>query len=405
MRILQLCKKFPYPLKDGESIAVTSLSKALHNAGAEICLLAMNTSKHFFDMNQTPEELAHYQSIHTVPVDNRIKPMDAFLNLFSGSSYHVSRFISPDFEKTLVALLHTQDFDVIQLESLYLAPYIPAIRANSKAKVVMRAHNVEHEIWERVVKNTRFLPKKLYLQHLVNKLKRFEINQLREYDLLAAISNRDLSRFTQMGYANQAVVTPIGISLQAYQPDFDSYHRDLSIGFIGSLDWTPNVEGVHWFLMEVWGEISKKFSRLKLHIAGRNPPRWIQDIKMNNIKVLGEVPDAAQFMNQHSILVVPLLSGSGMRAKILEAMALGKIVITTSIGLEGIPASDKQEVLIANNTAEFIDALQYCHQQNGQLESMGKKAIEFVSNHFEYQQIGRQLMATYRNLLPSPVKV
>jgi glycosyltransferase involved in cell wall biosynthesis len=269
----------------------------------------------------------------------------------------------------------------------------------------MRAHNVEHEIWERVVQHTRFIPKRMYLQLLVDRLKRYEINQLKQYDLLAAISARDLSRFMAMGYANPAIVTPIGISMNAYKPDFKSYHRELSVGFIGSLDWIPNVEGVQWFLMDVWGEISNQFSKLTLQIAGRNPPRWISDMKVNNIQVLGEVPDAAQFMNQHAILVVPLLSGSGMRAKILEAMALGKIVITTSIGLEGIPARDKKEVLIANTTEEFLEALHFCHQQNGQLEQMGKKAIEFVRDHFEYQEIGRQLMAKYSALQPATEQV
>jgi len=338
-------------------------------------------------------------------VDNRIKPLDAFLNLFTASSYHVSRFISADFKKKLILVLQEQNFDIIQLESLYLSPYIPVIRAYSKAKIVMRAHNVEHEIWERVVQHTRFIPKRMYLQLLVDRLKRYEINQLKQYDLLAAISARDLSRFTAMGYANPAIVTPIGISMNAYQPDFESYHRELSVGFIGSLDWIPNVEGVQWFLMDVWGEISNQFSKLTLQIAGRNPPRWISDMKVNNIQVLGEVPDAAQFMNQHAILVVPLLSGSGMRAKILEAMALGKIVITTSIGLEGIPARDKKEVLIANTTEEFLEALHFCHQQNGQLEQMGKKAIEFVRDHFEYQEIGRQLMAKYSALQPATEQV
>ena len=405
MRILQLCKKFPYPLKDGESIAVSSLSKALHVAGAEITLLAMNTSKHFFDLTETPVDLSHYHAIHTVGVDNRIKPLDAFLNLFTASSYHVSRFISADFKKKLILVLQQQNFDIIQLESLYLSPYIPVIRAYSKAKIVMRAHNVEHEIWERVVQHTRFIPKRMYLQLLVDRLKRYEINQLKQYDLLAAISARDLSRFMAMGYANPAIVTPIGISMNAYKPDFKSYHRELSVGFIGSLDWIPNVEGVQWFLMDVWGEISNQFSKLTLQIAGRNPPRWISDMKVNNIQVLGEVPDAAQFMNQHAILVVPLLSGSGMRAKILEAMALGKIVITTSIGLEGIPARDKKEVLIANTTEEFLEALHFCHQQNGQLEQMGKKAIEFVRDHFEYQEIGRQLMAKYSALQPATEQV
>ncbi len=405
MRILQLCKKFPYPLKDGESIAVTGLSRALSRVGGEITLLAMNTSKHYVEINKIPPELDHYKDIHSVSIDNRIKPWDAFVNLFSEDSYHVSRFVSPSFEKKLIHVLQEEDFDVVQLETLYLAPYIPVIRRHTKASIVMRAHNVEHEIWERVVQNTNFPLKKLYLAHLARKLKRFEVSHLNQYDLLAAISRRDLDRFTELGYANASAVIPIGIDLKDYKPDFRSFRREMSIGFIGSLDWTPNVEGIHWFLDEVWGKVQRKFGHVKLFIAGRNAPFWLRRIKQKNITFMGEVPNASRFINQHSILVVPLLSGSGMRAKILEAMALGKVVITTTIGLEGIPARHRREVLVADTAQEFVEALKFCHQQNGRLEQMGKRALEFAGRHFDSREIGKQLMEAYAALQVDTVKV
>ncbi len=405
MRILQLCKKFPYPLKDGESIAVTGLSRALNSAGAEITLLAMNTSKHYVEITNTPSELEHYKEIHTVSIDNRIKLRDAFLNLFSSESYHVSRFVSSNFEKKLIHLLQEEEFDVVQLETLYLSPYIPAIRQYSNALIAMRAHNVEHEIWERVVQNTKFPLKKLYLSHLTDKLKRFEIESLDRYDLLAAISQRDLDRFVKMGYSNASAVIPIGIDLRDYKPDYRSYRRELSIGFIGSLDWTPNVEGIEWFLNEVWGKLQQKYANVKLYIAGRNGPSWLRRMKRKNITFMGEVPSAPRFINQHSVLVVPLLSGSGMRAKILEAMALGKVVITTSIGLEGIPARHRREVLVADSASEFLEALKYCYQQNGRLELMGKRAVEFVGRHFESREVGKHLMETYAALREMVVKI
>ena len=150
MKILQLCKKFPFPLKDGESIAVNSLSKALHDEGCELTLLAMNTAKHYFRGKDMPEALSHYRGVFSVDVDNRIKLKDAFLNLFSRESYHISRFISREYGQKLGQLLRRQDFDIIQLETMYLAPYIPVIRRYTAAPIAMRAHNIEHEIWERI---------------------------------------------------------------------------------------------------------------------------------------------------------------------------------------------------------------------------------------------------------------
>jgi len=166
MRILQLCKKFPFPLKDGESIAVTALSRSMKALGHEVHLLAMNTSKHYFPKEKLPKAFNHYASIHDVKVDNRVKPLQALWHLRGTASYHIARFCSSDFEKKLVKLLRQTEFDVIQLETPYLSPYIPAIRKYSDAVVSMRAHNVEFEIWERISQNTALWPKRWYLRHL-----------------------------------------------------------------------------------------------------------------------------------------------------------------------------------------------------------------------------------------------
>ena len=145
-RILQLTKKFPFPLKDGESIAVTNLSQSLKVLDCEITLLSMNTIKHYLDIDSLPPSFDHYHEIYTVKLDNRVTPLGAFINLFSRESFHVNRFFFKAFRDKLTDLLHKNQYDVIQLETLYLAPYIDLIRKYSNAQVVMRSHNVEFEI-------------------------------------------------------------------------------------------------------------------------------------------------------------------------------------------------------------------------------------------------------------------
>lgn len=400
MRILQLCKKFPYPLKDGESIAVNSISKALNQLGCEVTLLAMNTTKHYFDTQQLPKNFNHYTTIHTVLIDNRIKPWDALLNLFSKKSYHIARFESRAFQQRLIAILQNREFDIVQLESPYLAPYIPIIRQYSKAKIAMRAHNVEYEIWQRVAKNTRFLPKKWYLQHLSKKLQRYEIEQLKNHDLLVPITQRDLDIFQFLGYKNAAVVAPVGVNGADYKADYSSFDKKLSLGFIGSLDWMPNQEGLRWFLNSVWQTLHQQFPTLTFHIAGRNAPSWLQHVKMPNIIFHGEVPDAAEFINQHSVMVVPLFSGSGIRVKILESMALGRAVITTSMGLEGIDAQDLREVLIADSIESFVQAIAQCEQDANLARRIGEKARNFVLQHYDNREIALHLLQAYNQLLP-----
>lgn len=399
MKILQLCKKFPYPLKDGESIAVTHLSQAMNELGCKVTLLSMNTTKHYFDLADLPSSYNHYRAIHTVKVDNRIKLKDAFFNLFSDTSYHVSRFVSSNFKNQLIKLLTTQSFDIVQLETMYLAPYISIIRQHTNAPIVMRAHNIEHEIWQRVAENSRFLPLKWYLKHLTNKLRKYEIACLKDYDLLVAITKRDLDLYRTLGFKKSAIVTPVGIEGKCYEPNYNCYQNYPSLSFIGALDWIPNQEGLMWFLDNVWQELSSKHPQLKFHIAGRHAPKSILQLNIPNVIVHGEVPDAKAFINNHSIMIVPLLSGSGIRVKILEGMALGKVVVTTSIGLEGIEAANGKEIMVADSATAFANCIETCIENKNKLKQVGKHAKELINSKFDNTKIATKLIKSYRKLL------
>jgi polysaccharide biosynthesis protein PslH len=398
MKILQLCKKFPFPLKDGEAIAVTYLSQSLTELGAEVTLLAMNTPKHYIDIAHLQEDYNHYASIHTVEVDNKINPIKAIANIFSRDSYHVSRFVSPAYEAKLIELLQTNTFDIIQLETLYLAPYIDTIRKYSNAIISMRSHNIEFEIWERITSNIKSGPKKWYLSYLTSKLKRYEVETLKEYDYLVAISDRDLKKFKQLGYDSGSMTTPIGLELDNYINTNKAIVNN-NLCFIGSLDWIPNIEGLKWFTDEVWPLIQRKNSNIRLNVAGRNTSDDLKNQNLPHVNVIGEVDDAVDFINSHTIMIVPLLSGSGMRVKILEGMALGKTVITTSMGLEGINAEHGKNILIADTPQEFKEAVLKAYNDATLRFKIGKAAQEFIHTHFDQANIAKTLFEKYTELI------
>jgi glycosyltransferase involved in cell wall biosynthesis len=394
MRILQLCHKFPYPLKDGGAIAVTYLAKAYAALGHEVSLLSMNTSKHWFDLKELPAGFDHYAAMHTVFVENHIRPLPALANLlFSRKSYHVVRFESQAFAQKLAECLQKGEFEVVQLESVFLCPYLPVVRKHApRAKVVLRAHNVEHEIWERVAAHSNLL-KKGYLALITPRLKAYETAQMNECDLVAAISRRDADTFKSLGLRRPVSVCPIGLDCRDYQPQPASFERPLSLSFIGSLDWMPNQEGLRWFLLKVWAPLlMPRFPELTFHIAGRTAPVWLRELRMERTVFHGEVPDAAAFLNQHSVMAVPLLSGGGMRAKILEGMALGKAVLSTSLGMEGIDARDREECLLADSPEDWLQAVQWCYDHPEQLRSLGGKARLFCEQSFENQRLAAQLL-------------
>jgi len=400
MKILQLCNKFPWPLKDGAAIASTYLAKAFAELGSDVTLLSMNTSKHWFDTSELPHDFDHYADIQTVFVNNDIRPLPALLNLFSKKSYHVERFDNSAFAKKLKEILLRERFDIVQLESLYLTPYIPVIRKYSSALIALRAHNVEHEIWERVAENSNPL-KKWYLQQITPRLRQYETEHLNDYDLAVRISERYLEQFRALGLTKPATVTPIGLDCRDYQADYSSFSRPLSLSFIGSLDWMPNQDGLQWFLEEVWKPVlAPNFPELTFHIAGRTAPRWLRELDMERVVFHGEVPSSPDFLNQHSVMVVPLLSGGGMRAKILEGMAVGKVVLSTRVGMEGIDAQHRKECLFADSPEEFLTAIRWSYAQKEKLADLGRRAQVFCHDNYDNLEVGRHLLETYASLKP-----
>lgn len=401
MRILQLTKKYPFPLKDGESIAIFQTARILARMGGEVHLLAMNTTRHFFSGSGAgkPAELSFYQRINTVAVDNRIRWHKALWNLFSSRSYHLERFIDPAFSQRLQELLEQTTFDIIQLETPYLAPYLDLIRQYSRAKICLRAHNVEYEIWQRISQNLPRGLRKLYLQVQVRRLRRYELGRLPHYDAMLAITDRDLQHFRRQAYEKPALVFPVPLALSEYPADYEVFRRAPGLAFIGSLDWAPNLEGIRWFLREVWPELKHRYPELSLHLAGRNTPADLMQRKQPGVVVHGEVEDARAFMQGHGIHIVPLFSGSGIRVKILEAMALGRVVISTPVGAEGISAGEQQGLLLAQDGAAFIDQIRKCLEDWSNQEVKGRRARKYIEAHFGAEQLGRQLWAFYRELL------
>jgi len=434
MQILQLCKKFPYPLKDGESVAVTYLSKALHDLGCQLDLLAMNTTKHYIRPEDIPADYDHYDEIVLSDLDNRIKAKDALFNLFTKDSYHVVRYISGNYTEKLIQLLSKKKYDIIQLETLYLAPYVPVIRAHSDARIAMRSHNVESEIWQRIAQNTPRGLKKWYVNLLANRLQKFELDHLNDYDMMVAITERDLQQFRKMGCTIAGHTTPIGLDMREYVGDeSNAVHppapseggdfslreklstsvspplegvggwttqstnqKSLSLSFIGSLDWMPNLEGLTWFLENVWEKVIEKYPNITLHIAGRNTPHWLQKKAIKGVIIHGEVEDAREFITAHPIMIVPLLSGSGMRVKILESMALSRVTIATTLGLEGIDAEAGKEVLIADIADDFVQQIGFCMENENALAQLGARARTFIEEHFDNKKIAARLLEFYR---------
>jgi glycosyltransferase involved in cell wall biosynthesis len=343
------------------------VGKSLTGEGHELKILALNTRKHVVDVEKLPDYLVKTCSLEAVPIDTSVKPLAAFANLFQKSSYNITRFYSPAFAQKLAEVLTMQEPDIIQLESLFMTPYLEVIRRHSHARVVMRAHNVEHVIWQRLADSEKTGWKKRYFRLLVKRLKIYETETLKKLDAILAITPDDQALFRKMGYTGPVTVIPVSIDITPSQPGGTSF-ENVCLFHLGSMDWLPNIEGVNWFLSECWPAIHRAHPDLRLYLAGRGFPDDIRQKKIPNVICEGEIKDAAAYMADKPIMVVPLLSGSGMRVKIIQGMAAGKVILSTAIGAEGIDATDQKNILIANTPGELARAVDFCMENPDKLQ-------------------------------------
>lgn len=400
MKILQLCHKVPFPPYDGGTIAMNNITQGLLTEGHRVKVLAVETPKHRVLSEKMPDNYLKSVDFESVFIDTTLSFWAAFKTIFTRTSYQVSRFYSKSFANKLTEILQKESFDIVQLESIFMAPYLPVIRQFSTAKIVLRNHNIEHLIWHRVINNESNPLKRWAIRYFSRQLKRYECNLGSQIDGFAAISEPDY-RFFKECYQNiPGTVIPFGVDLENY-PENEDYMPSGTpeLFHVGSMNWLPNVEGIEWFLDEVWPKIHKNFPEITFTIAGRQIPEKISQRADNNVIIVGEVASANDFMAERDIMIVPLLSGSGVRVKIIEGMALGKTIITTAIGAEGLAVEHGKNILIANTPDEFMECISKCVASPDICTILGENARNFVALNHNNDLITNRLIEFYRTLL------
>jgi len=398
MRVLQLAKKIPWPAKDGESLAIINLTKAFIEQKCEVCFLALSTQKHPGDLNNLPDNIKSKISVGQSSINTSFNPIKFLKAAFEGVSYPLYRFYSKEFDDLIIQTLTENEFDIIHLEGLYILNYIKTLRKYSTAKIVLRAHNVENQVWQKMAENTAQLPKEVVYKLVSSSLKRVEKDLNNLVDAVITISNEDEILLQQYGLQKPVLNIPFGINLSEYNiANFNE--NQLSIGFIGALDWPPNIEGLQWFLNHIFPTIQTTYPTLKFHVAGRNMPPEISALKMTNVVVEGEVEDAKKFIATHPIFVVPLLSGSGMRIKLIEAMALGSVVVSTNIGAAGVQVIDNENSMLADVNENFIAKLRGLIENFDLRNRLKNNARQLVEAHYNNENIGKNMVEFYKNLL------
>jgi glycosyltransferase involved in cell wall biosynthesis len=398
VKTLILSNRVPFPPNSGYPIVVYNTIKGLLKLNVEVSLFSINPNKNKVDVDDIYDPVFEQIDFHSYSMDTDVHIWGAFFNIFSNQSYNVSRFYDDDAAKVLENILREQDFDIIQFEGLFVVPYLDAVKANSKAKLIYRAHNIEFDVWGRLAAREQFRPRRKYLEFLSRRLKVYETEQINRFHQVFAISEPDRQNLMKMGCQTRLAVFPVAIDFEKYLIDVEKTSFP-TLFHLGAMDWRPNKEGLEWFLDEIWPDIEKLSGELRFYIAGKNMQKQFFDYDSENLIVEGEIFDAVEFMNSKAIMIVPLLSGSGMRVKIIEGMAMQKCIIATTMAAEGINCKNGVDILIADTPDEFYRSILQCITQPNKWLEIGKNARKTAERDHDIYTNAKRMLEIYHSLI------
>lgn len=388
-KVFHFANKPAFPLRDGGCVAISSILKSLLNSSeVDVYHFTLATHKHPFDIQAYPIAWLQNMKINSTYIDTEPSALGVISHLFKNKSYNIARFFDKKVAKTVADILDQNDFKTAILESIYLLPYLNLFKERN-IKVIVRTHNVEHKLWESLAKNTPSLPKKWYFNRLTKQLKQYELTKCAELDGIISITEQDALFFQQFEPHVMTTSIPPIVNPSDQAPDYELS----DFYFLGAMDWSPNIEGIDWFLNEV---IPEGIKGSQFYLAGKSLDKELfKHISTENI---GEVENAIDFIQKHGICVIPLRVGGGLKIKLLENMALGKPIITTSEGIRGVGVSHEKEVLVADDPTAFRDLMYRLNLDKELRIKLGTNAKIFIQNNFSEEKLTSRLIAFIKDI-------
>jgi len=315
-----------------------------------------------------------------------------FLNLFSLFPFSVTKHYSHAFQRQFDELLNQDSWDLIQCE---WTPYARFITHTPKAPVLMATQNVESQIWARRANYAGDPFAKVFFRTQEWKMRRFEKRALLRASAATVVTNLELSTLRNWGVTNVNLV-PNGVDLEAYTPTPEAECED-GLLFLASLDWYPNLDALGYFVKKILPAVRAQRPGAHLRIVGRKPAESVirHYSSLPGIDFVGEVKEVRSHLYRATVVIVPLRIGGGSRIKILEALAAGKAVISTTIGAEGLDVISGEHLLIADSPAEFAGGVEELLASTQLRRRLGDNGRKLVTDRYGWDQIANRLESVW----------
>ena len=379
----------PYPPSFGAAARVYHLVRGLARQH-EVTLLCFASPAERAELGPVLELC---RAVHTVDRPGGMRrPRLYQLWSLVGRAYSFYAGYSLAMQRLLSATLGARRFDVVQIEFSQMAYYsLPTdvIR-------ILDEHNVEHALLEQISQRERTPLRRLYAAVQSRKFRRDELEACRRMDAILTTSELDRAALAPHVGKTPIRVVPNGVDTTYFAPG--GTEQPASLVFVGAMNYLPNADGAVRFCEEILPRVRTAVPEVTFAIVGREPPAWLVQRSHDGVSVTGTVPDVRPWMQQAAVFVVPLGIGSGTRLKILEALACGRAVVSTSLGCQGLEVTHGDDILIADTPAAFAETVVRCLRDPALRTRLGARGRALVERRYRWDVIGRELSDFHQEL-------
>lgn len=393
MKVLLLTQVLPYPPDSGPKVKTLNVLKYLARHH-EVTLVSFVRGDQSADVKQLER---YCRAIHTVPMERAIvhDAVAMARSFLTGQPWMMVRDDRAAMRQLVDRVASETRFDIAHADQLNMAQYAGRVKG---ARKILDAHNALWLLYKRLWQTMGGGPKKILLGRDWQLIKKYEGRICREFEAVLAVSEEDKAALEEaMGRRGGITVIPIAVDTDevAYVnrlPDADH------ILHIGTMYWPPNIDGILWFIRDIYSRIRNRRPGVNFDVIGARPPQEIVEMGKNGsgINVTGYVDDPTPYLQQAGAMVVPLRSGGGMRVKILNALSQGLPIVTTALGCEGIAVEPGKHVLVADTPEEFAQATLRLLEDKALATELGRNGRQLIQSTYDYRAACRPLDAVYQ---------
>lgn len=393
MKILFITSRIPFPPFRGDKVRTFRLLKELHKHGNEVTLISFITSneerKYEIDLQQ------YCQKIILIKLSTVQSIVNCLFGIFSSLPFQILYFHSQTMKKKIDSLLEKEKYDLVHVHLIRMIEYV---KDHQESIRVIDLTDAGSLYIERFIQYEKSSVKKILLSVELHRLRQYEKN-IRYFQNNLVCSDKDKNVLLHGAPSAKIEVIHNGIDLEEIKDLTVMRPKSKRIIFTGNLTYFPNIDAIQYFVKEIFPKILAEVPEAIFYIVGQKPPVVIQKLITKNIVVTGFVDDILQEYQKSSVAVAPIRFGAGSQFKILEALAIGIPVVTTSITAEGINSINNNEVLVADNPDDFAAAVIGLFSDRGLRDKLIMNGKKMIREKYSMEVIGRQLNDLYVNMV------